>query len=66
MWISTYIRHVYNTFLSMYVIHFFLLFIPLRITHSLICHRFIGEEMMLLLLKLGFNPKWTILYIILL
>lgn len=48
----------------MHVIHF--LFIPSRITHSLTCHKFIGGEMMLLLLKLGFNPKWTMLFIILL
>lgn len=64
MWISTYIRYVYNTFLFMHVIHF--LFIPSRITHSLTCHKFIGGEMMLLLLKLGFNPKWTMLFTILL
>lgn len=48
----------------MHVIHF--LFIPSRITYSLTCHKFIGGEMMLLLLKLGFNPKWTMLFIILL
>lgn len=48
----------------MHVIHF--LFIPSRITHSLTCQKFIGGEMMLLLLKLGFNPKWTMLFIILL
>lgn len=41
----------------MHVIHF--LFIPSRITHSLTCHKFIGGEMMLLLLKLGFNPIYN-------